>query len=251
MLNLHRLISGSSTTLTSHPTYAPTYARKDDEPGPIRAQDINRGRLSQWTADMRGTSSISYTGPEAAFDQAHYYVADTVSIRGISSEVSRPVRPRYSEPEYHRYRDLSNQRAFSVYYRVYAEDGAIPAACPAYTDDLYLGRILPELVTPPHTAANLKYCLSGFENIDENIATSLFRSCSSQTSMDDNCRVSIFSKNFPGCTPDQPIALVAMLPGADRRPLGAEASHLLSQEGPTPFKARYRKCFERLFRTTT
>jgi hypothetical protein len=259
MHTLRKLIPGSGTTFTTppqstrpptstpRPKRAPTYERNRDEPRPTSAQDRNRERVSQWTAGLHSASSISSPDPEAVFDQANSSVAET-SIGGTSEDAAGP---RYSEPECHPYRCLSNQRAFSVYYRVYAEDGVIPTANPAYTDDLYLGRILPELVTPPHTAANLKHCLSGFEKIDESVTTSLFRSSSSQTPMDDNYRVSIFSYPGPGCKPNEPMALVAMFTGADRGPFEAESDPLPSREGPTPFETRYRKCFEGLFRIMT
>jgi hypothetical protein len=127
---------------------------------------------------------------------------------------------------------------------VYAGDGAVPSANPVYTDDPSLGRIGAKLVTPPHTVLNLKRCLSRIENIDVNIQTSLFVSPSSQAPMDDTGRVSILAYPGPGCTPNEPMALVAMCPDSDRglsdvkRP---ETVLLPPQEGPTPFEAQYCK----------
>jgi hypothetical protein len=66
------------------------------------------------------------------------------------------------------------------------------------------------LVTPPHTAMNLRHCLAGIENIDDNITTRLFISCSSQSPMDDAGHVSILGYPGPGCSPNEPMALVAM-----------------------------------------
>ena len=232
-----RLISGSSSTFTRpqtstrHPTPTPTDKQGHNKPRPNSAQNVS-------------TSSISSPDPCAIFDQADSSVADTVSIGRTSAEVFKPAC--HSELGCYPYRGLSNQQASSVYYRIFGVYGLIRTVNPVYTDDPYLGRISVDFVTPPHTAANLKHCLSSFENIDENIPTSLFRSSSSQTPMDDNCRVSY---PCPGCKPDEPMALVAMLTGADRSPVEAHTDRLLPQEGPTPFKTQYRKYPERLFNT--
>ena len=125
----------------------------------------------------------------------------------------------------------------SVYYRTYAEDGAIPSKNPVYSDDPYLGRIPATRITPPHTAINLKKCLSGAEDIDINITTSLFNSASSQTPMEDGGRVSILAYPGPGCTPHEPMALVAVFPSS----LSEAAANLPSQEGTTPVEIRYSK----------
>lgn len=133
---------------------------------------------------------------------------------------------------------------FPVYYRLYAEDGAIQSMNPVYTDDPSLGRIAAELVTPPHTVISLKRCLSGIENIDDNIPTTLFVAASSQTPMDDGVRVSILAYPGPGCTPDEPMAFVAKFSGVGRSSLEATQSEVElspSPEGPTPFETRYRK----------
>jgi len=151
---------------------------------------------------------------------------DTFSVGESESSVriTRPAGPRY------------------IFYRVFAEDGAIPSSNPVYSDDPSLGRIVAKLVTPPHTALNLKRCLSGIENIDVNIMTSLYISASSQTPMDDSGRVSILAYPGPGCTPSEPLALVARCTAAGRGPLNVkkpEAVLLPPQEGPTPFETQY------------
>ena len=103
---------------------------------------------------------------------------------------------------------MLNGPIFLVYYQVYAEDGTIPSVNPIYTDDPYLGRVAAELVTPPHTVNTLKHCLSGIEDINENMPTSLFISTSSQTPMDNGGCVSILTYPGPCCTPNEPMALV-------------------------------------------
>jgi hypothetical protein len=106
---------------------------------------------------------------------------------------------------------------------------------------------------------NLKYCISGVENIDDKITTRLFISASSQSPMDDTGRVSILAYPGPGCTPNEPMALVAMLsskgscsppaeaPAEDAAP-AAVAERLPSREGRTPFEIQYSKRYEGPFR---
>jgi hypothetical protein len=75
--------------------------------------------------------------------------------------------------------NLFIDKLFLVYYRVFAEDGAIPSVNHVYSDDPYLGRILAELVAPPHIVVSLKHCLLNVENIDNNTPASLFIAASS------------------------------------------------------------------------
>jgi hypothetical protein len=127
---------------------------------------------------------------------------------------------------------------------VYAKDGAIPSVNPPYSDDPYLGRIMAKLVAPPHTAGSLKHCLSSIENIDDNISTSLFVSASSRTPMDDEGRVPILEDRGPGCTPNDPIALVGQFYGTRQWSLKSKKPKknlLSSQGGRTSLETRYRK----------
>ena len=55
---------------------------------------------------------------------------------------------------------LTQRSHFSVYYRAYAEDGAISLENPVSSDDPYLGGIAATRVAPPHKAASVKLCLS-------------------------------------------------------------------------------------------
>ena len=109
---------------------------------------------------------------------------------------------------------------------------------PVYSDDPYLGSIPAILVTPPHTAASLKRCLSNVEKIDDKIPTTLFIATSSQNPMGDNGHLSILSDPGPGCTPNEPMALVAQLPDVGRRSLSMIA---VPSGGTSPFEKQYRK----------
>jgi hypothetical protein len=124
----------------------------------------------------------------------------------------------------------------------------MPSANHVYSDDPYLGRILAELVSPPHIAISLKHCILSVENIDNRTAASLFIAASSQTPMDDGGRVSILAYPGPGCTPNEPMALVVKLSDSvrtldEKKP---EAILLPSQEGPTPFDTRYSTHYKEL-----
>lgn len=99
-----------------------------------------------------------------------------------------------------------------------------------------------ELVAPPHIAISLKHCLLNVESIDNKTASSLFIAASSQTPMDDAGRVSILAYPGPGCSPNDPLALVVKLSDSDRRQLGEkkpDSAFLPSHEGPTPFETQY------------
>ena len=131
----------------------------------------------------------------------------------------------------------------SVYYRTYAENGAIPSKNPVYSDDPYLARIPATRITPPHTAINLKKCLSGAEDIDINITTSLFTSASSPTPLEDNDNVSILTHPGPGYTPNEPMALVAVFPyGLSKFVAHQRRVNRPSQQNATPIEIRYSKC---------
>jgi hypothetical protein len=120
-----------------------------------------------------------------------------------------------------------------IYYRLYTEDESIPSANPIYSNDPSLGRISANVVTPPHTAINLKRCLLALENIDASISTSLFITASTQEPLDDKARVLILKSPGPGCTPNEPMALVAKVFGADRSALE------LKKPKPKPRDSKY------------
>ena len=112
---------------------------------------------------------------------------------------------------------------------------------PVYSDDPYLGHMLAKLVIPPHTVMNnIKHCLAGFEKVNDNIPTNLFISASSKASIDNAGHVPMLAYSGLGCTPSEPMALVAMFSSADRGQLGAmesAASPLPSPESPVPPEA--------------
>ena len=106
-----------------------------------------------------------------------------------------------------------------VYYRIYAEDGAIPSKTPASPSDPFLGRIKALSVPPPHTAKAVKRCIAKLENIKDRTNTSLFLTPYSQSPMDDADKVTIFNRADLGSTPQEPLALVAKMSDTERSAL--------------------------------
>jgi len=191
---------------------APAYAA--NEPATTSAHDRSES-----------VSSVAAPNSDTVFGQAESSLTDTGSVEGTSAEIKKPAGPRY------------------VYYRIYAEDGAIPSVNPVYSDDPYLGRIPARLVTPPHTALNLRRCLSDIENIGDKITTRLFISASSQNPMDDTGRVSIHAYPGPGHMPNEPVALVAMCAGSSlskpKEEITQQEDPLVPREGAMPVEMRY------------
>jgi hypothetical protein len=138
---------------------------------------------------------------------------------------------------------MINHNVREVYYRVFSEDGPIRTLNPVYSEDPYLGRIAARLVTPPHIAINLRRCLSNAENIDSTIITRLFVSCSSQRAMDDAGRVSILAYPGLGCSPNEPMVLVAVFPHTFELPPPEMVMPLQAgvDEGSTPLESQYSK----------
>lgn len=216
----------SSTRSARPPTYT-----SDTGVAPAYTPSVNYSGVTTWSGSLPSASSIAFPDSDSVFDQA-----------GSSADITKPAGPRYSELGCYPHPKLLDDKLLSVYYRVYAEDGAIPSTNHVYSDDPYLGRILAELVAPPHVVISLKRCLLSVENIDNTTIASLFIASSSRTPMDDGGRVSILAYPGPGCTPNEPMALVVKLSGSYKRPVDVkspEAVLLPSQEGPTPFETRY------------
>lgn len=165
------------------------------------------------------------------------------SESGVHSDERTPADPRYSEPANHcSYHNSFNHDSVSVYYRVYTTNGARPSAKPIYSDNPFLGRVLARRVAPPHKARSVKRCLLSCENVKENTPTKLFASASDEIPINDTSPVSIMAYPGPGCTPEDPMALVIKNPVAARSSL--ETVYIQHTEGPTPFATRYCKCYD-------
>jgi hypothetical protein len=98
-----------------------------------------------------------------------------------------------------------------VYYRLYAQEGAIQSKHPVSTDDPSLARIMSLHVAPPHTVGSLKCCICKYEGIADHESAHLFTSVTSQSAMDDGGRISLLSDGGLGHLPEDPLALVIPL----------------------------------------
>ena len=103
-----------------------------------------------------------------------------------------------------------------VFYRIYAEDGALPSKSPFSPDDPFLGRIKFGSVPPPRTAKTVKRSIAKVENLKDRESTSLFLSPYSQAPMDDVEKINIVNGTGPGSTAQEPLALVTTMSEPER-----------------------------------
>lgn len=95
-----------------------------------------------------------------------------------------------------------------MYYRIYTEDGAIISKQPIYgSEDLSLGRIDIDTITPPHTITSVKLRIAKAEQLDNARNAKLFTDMSSESPMDAT-RVSILNSNRPGSDAAHPMVYV-------------------------------------------
>ena len=109
-----------------------------------------------------------------------------------------------------------------VYYRIYAEDGAIPSMTPAAPSNPFLGRIKARSVAPPHNVQTVKLGIAKVENIRDCTNTCLFLTPYSKSPMGDADKVTILNRTGPGSTPQEPLALVAKMTDSERSALDSE-----------------------------
>ena len=102
-----------------------------------------------------------------------------------------------------------------VYYRIYAEDGAIHSKKPVAPDP-FLGRIKAISVPPPHTAKNVKRSIAKVECIEDHANSVLFLTQYSQSPTGDTDKIAILNRTGPGSTPHEPLALVVKKSDSDR-----------------------------------
>ena len=127
-----------------------------------------------------------------------------------------------------------------VYYRIYAEDGAIPSKTPVASGDPFLGRIKARSVAPPHIVQNVKRSIVKVENIKDGTITSLFLTPHSQSPIGDAEKVTILNRTGPGSTPQEPLALVAKMSNPERSALESERRGGLASADTTPPGIQYR-----------
>ncbi|EDR04422.1 uncharacterized protein LACBIDRAFT_330547 [Laccaria bicolor S238N-H82] len=95
-----------------------------------------------------------------------------------------------------------------VYYRLYAQDGPIKSNNAIYSDNPFIGRIIPRSVPPPRTAASLKRHLCKIEGFSAPENCTLFLSLSENVPVDGGSRLSFQADFGPGLSSSDPVALV-------------------------------------------
>ena len=111
---------------------------------------------------------------------------------------------------------------FLVFYRIYAEDGAIPSKSPFTPGrDPYLGRIKSVSIPPPHTPKTVKCSIARVENIKDGERMSLFLTPYSKSPMDEVINFNRIGSG-PGSSPQEPLALVAKMSDLERSALDSE-----------------------------
>ena len=95
---------------------------------------------------------------------------------------------------------------FSVYYRVYDDDGEIVPKTSFDEDNPSLGRVNTLSVPPPYTVFSLKNCVIKSEDVSgDNVQ--LFEDEDSESAMNDDDALTLLSDMFPGFIEDRPIAI--------------------------------------------
>ena len=132
-----------------------------------------------------------------------------------------------------------------AYYRIYAEDGAIPSKTPVAPGDPFIGRINARSVPPPHTAEAIKFRIAKVEDINLNDPTclSLFLSPYNQSPLDDTEKVNILDRTGVGSTSEEPLALVAKLSDSERSTLESGRRGGLTNAEPLPV-SQYRSSIQ-------
>ena len=110
----------------------------------------------------------------------------------------------------------------SVYYRIYADDGAIPSKTPVSPGDPFLGRIKIKSVPPPRTAKAVKFSIGNVEGIKDRKSTSLFLTPFNQSPMGDAEKIVVPNLTGPGSIPQEPVALVAKMSDSERSALESD-----------------------------
>jgi len=95
---------------------------------------------------------------------------------------------------------------FSVYYRVYDDEGEIVSKMSFDEDNPSLGRVNTFSVPPPHIVSNSKNCIFKPEDLSgHNIQ--LFEDEASESAINDSDATTLLSDTFPGFIEDQPVAI--------------------------------------------
>ena len=96
-----------------------------------------------------------------------------------------------------------------MYYLLYADEYEMPSKVAIDPEEPCLGRIRADSVTPPHSPASIKRCISRVERTPALADADLFADISCDTPLEEG-HISIFSTDGPGLSPNKPMAIVQM-----------------------------------------
>ena len=96
-----------------------------------------------------------------------------------------------------------------MYYRLYADDYEMSSKVAFDPEEPCLGRIRADSVTPPHSPASIKRCISRVEKTPALAHAHLFANVSCNTPLKEG-HISIFHTDDPGLSPNEPMAIVQM-----------------------------------------
>ena len=190
--------------------------------------------------DRMRARNVSMPGRDSEMLPDESSLTDTLGV----AETSEVATPRYSKRKSGKFKfSLLIRANLLVYYRIYAEDGAIPSKTPVAPGNPFLGRIKARSVAPPHTVQTVKRSIAKVENIKDSTSTSLFLTPYSQSPMGDTDKVAILSRTGLGSMAQDPLALVAKMSDSERSILESEGRGGLAsaaEHDTTPSEIRYR-----------
>jgi hypothetical protein len=94
-----------------------------------------------------------------------------------------------------------------VYYLLYTDEYEIPSKVAFDPEEPCLGRIRTDSVTPPHSPATIKRCISRVEETPALTCADLFADISCDIPLKEG-HISILRTVGPGLSPDEPMAIV-------------------------------------------
>ena len=104
---------------------------------------------------------------------------------------------------------VTSQLLGEVYYLLYADDCGVPSKVAFDPEESSLGRIRADSVSPPHSPASIKRCISRVETNPALAQANIFADISCVDPLKEG-HISILGTDGPGLSPDEPMAIVQM-----------------------------------------
>ena len=104
---------------------------------------------------------------------------------------------------------LTSRLMGEVYYLLYVDGCEMQSKVAVDPEEASLGRIRTDAISPPHSSATIKACISRVEKIPELAYANLFADISSNNPLKESY-ISILRSDCPGLSPKEPMAIVQM-----------------------------------------